>query len=91
MRRAEAAVAPRPGVDDVVGPQRARRRPRPIDALVELARIVMNPTRATPIISAEAVAAVRRGLRLAFSRARWPVAPDTFGRERRARASPDGR
>ena len=39
----------------------------------------MKPTRATPIISAEAVAAVRRGLRLAFSRARWPVAPDSLG------------
>ncbi len=29
----------------------------------------MNPTRATPIISADAVAAVRLGLRRAFSRA----------------------
>ena len=38
----------------------------------------MNPTRATPTISAEAVAAERRGLRLAFSRARWPVAPDSL-------------
>ena len=40
-----------------------------IDALVEAARIVMKPTRATPIISADAVAAVRLGLRMAFSRA----------------------
>ena len=45
---------------------------------MELARMVMKPTRATPIIRADAVAAVRRGLRRAFSIARWPVAPDTL-------------
>ena len=44
-------------------PGRTCRRPSAIDALVEAARIVMNPTRATPIISADAVAAVRLGLR----------------------------
>ena len=43
-----------------------------IDAFVEEARIVMNPTRATPIISAAAVAEVRLGLRMAFSRASVP-------------------
>ena len=51
---------------------------RVIDAFVEEARMVMKPTRATPIIRADAVAAVRRGLRRAFSVARWPVAPDTL-------------
>ena len=34
-------------------------------------------TRARPIISAEAVAAVRRGLRMAFSRASTPAIPDS--------------
>ena len=36
---------------------------------------VMNATRATPMMSAEAVEAVRRGLRMAFCRARRPVMP----------------
>ena len=35
----------------------------------------MKPTRATPIISAAAVAEVRFGLRMAFSRASVPVMP----------------
>jgi hypothetical protein len=39
-----------------------------IEALVDDARIVTNPTRATPIIRADAVAAVRLGARRAFSR-----------------------
>src|SRR5688572_7806863 len=39
--------------------------------------MVMKPTRATPIMRAEAVADVRLGLRLAFSRARRPVVPET--------------
>ena len=42
---------------------------RSMEALVDEARMVMNPTRATPIISADAVAAVRLGVRWAFSRA----------------------
>jgi hypothetical protein len=46
-----------------------------MDAVVEEARMVMNPTRPTPIISAEALAAVRLGLRMVFSRARVPVTP----------------
>ena len=37
----------------------------------------MNPTRATPIISADAVAAVRLGLRRAFCRAYLPVTPNS--------------
>ena len=37
----------------------------------------MNPTRATPIMSAAAVADVRLGLRRAFSWARCPAVPDT--------------
>ena len=50
-----------------------------IDALAEAAKIVMKPTSATPIMSADAVAAVRRGLRIAFSRASVPVMPRTLG------------
>ena len=49
------------------------------DALVEEAKIVMNPTRPTPIISADALAAVRLGLRMAFSRASLPVTPRSRG------------
>ena len=37
----------------------------------------MNPTSATPTMSAAAVADVRFGLRRAFSWARCPAAPDT--------------
>ena len=50
------------------------------DALVEAPRIEMNATRVTPIISAEAVAAVRFGFRMAFSRARLPATPRRRGR-----------
>ena len=41
--------------------------------------MVMKPTRATPIISAAAVAEVRLGLRMAFSRASVPDMPLTRG------------
>ena len=46
-----------------------------IDALAEEAKIEMNAIRPTPIISADALAAVRLGLRMVFSRARVPVTP----------------
>ncbi len=49
------------------------------DAVVEEAKMVMKATRPTPIISAEALAAVRLGLRMVFSRARVPVTPLTRG------------
>jgi hypothetical protein len=48
--------------------------------LTDDARIVMVPTRATPIISAAAVAEVRLGLRMAFSRASVPDTPLRRGR-----------
>ena len=41
----------------------------------DAANTVTNATRPTPIISADAVAAVRRGLRTAFSRASEPATP----------------
>ena len=44
-----------------------------IDALVDAANVAMKPTRATPIISAAAVDAVRFGLRIAFCRASEPL------------------
>ena len=47
--------------------------------MADAAKIVMKPTSATPIMSAAAVAAVRRGLRIAFSRASVPVMPLIFG------------
>ena len=49
------------------------------DVLVEAAKMVMNDTRPTPIMSAVAVAAVRFGLRMAFSRARCPAMPRARG------------
>ena len=49
------------------------------DAFADAAKIVMNATRPTPIINADAVAAVRFGLRIAFSRASWPVMPRSRG------------
>ena len=50
-----------------------------IDAFVEATKMVMKPTRPTPIINAEALAAVRFGLRMAFSRASSPVMPRSRG------------
>jgi hypothetical protein len=50
-----------------------------IDAFVDWAKIVMKATRPTPIIRADALAAVRFGLRMAFSRASAPVTPRAFG------------
>ena len=41
------------------------------------AKIVTKATSATPIISAAAVAAVRAGLRIEFSRARRPLTPNS--------------
>ena len=50
-----------------------------IDDFAEAANTVISETRATPIISADAVADVRRGLRIAFSRASVPAMPRTRG------------
>ena len=49
------------------------------DAFADAAKIVMNATRPTPIINADAVAAVRLGLRIAFSRASCPQIPRSRG------------
>ena len=49
-----------------------------IEALADAPNTDSRPTRATPMISAEAVADVRFGLREAFSTARRPVMPDTW-------------
>ena len=46
-----------------------------MDAFVDAAKMAMNETSPTPIMSADAVAAVRRGFRVAFSRARLPLTP----------------
>ena len=49
------------------------------DVRAEAANTVMKATSATPIISAEAVAAVRFGFRVAFSRASVPAMPRNRG------------
>jgi hypothetical protein len=48
------------------------------DVRAEAANTVMRPTSPTPIMRAAAVAEVRFGLRIAFSRASVPVMPLTF-------------
>ena len=50
-----------------------------IDVLADAANTVMKATSATPIINADDVAAVRRGFRIAFSRASVPAMPRTCG------------
>ena len=50
-----------------------------IEARAEAPNTVMNTTRPTPIIRADAVADVRLGLRVAFSRAMVPVMPRRRG------------
>src|SRR5579864_8816402 len=47
----------------------------PKDALIEAPRVPMAATSASPTMRADAVAAVRRGLRAAFSWPRRPVTP----------------
>src|SRR5829696_6373766 len=56
----------------------------PNDAFVDEAKIVMNVTSPTPIISADAVAAVRLGLRMAFPRQRQADEPAEGERHRPA-------
>ena len=76
---AEAAVAPRPGLDDVVGPERG------VDGRGGRGLGRAGQDRDEPDQSDTdhqrrgSGRRCARGLRLAFSRARWPVAPDTFG------------
>ena len=61
-----------------------------IEVEADAATMVMNPTSPTPIISAAAVAEVRLGLRMAFSRASRPEMPRTRG-SGQARAPASGR
>ena len=59
------------------------------DALIDAPSVAMAATTARPTISADAVAAVRRGLRAAFSWPSRPVMPVRRGRgEPMARARP---
>ena len=58
-----------------------------IVAFVDSAKIVMNETSATPIISAAAVAEVRFGFRIAFSRAIVPGTPAAAAAARRGSGS----
>src|SRR5690242_5128199 len=50
-----------------------------IDALVDVAKIVMKVTRPTPTINAAALDAVRFGFRVALSLASLPDTPRSFG------------
>jgi hypothetical protein len=70
----------RPAPESItMSPAKLRLTAELIDAVVEEARMVMKLTRPTPIISAEALAAVRLGLRMAFSRASLPAMPRNHG------------
>ena len=77
---ASVGLSPTPGVK-LPGPCTMKSVPNcesiasPIDAFADAAKIVMNPTSATPMTSAVAVVAVRLGFRAAFSRASVPVVP----------------
>ena len=59
-------------------PWKLRSTAEAIDPLIPAAKIVTKVTRASPIISAAAVAAVRPGRRWEFSRASRPVSPRSF-------------
>ena len=60
------------GLHHVVGPQPRGRCSRPTDARADAPKVAVRPTSASPITSADAVIAVRRGLRMAFARASDP-------------------
>ena len=63
--------------DDVVADEVLLDRLVDADALAESPRIAIVQARASPIISADAVAVVRRGLRSEFWPARLPTVPNT--------------
>ena len=48
---------------------------RRTDAFADAPNVAASPTSASPITSADAVTAVRRGLRIAFARASTPLGP----------------
>ena len=62
-----------------MSPAKLRSMVELMDAVVDEARIVMNPTTPTPIMSADALAAVRLGLRMAFALASLPGMPRRRG------------
>lgn len=57
-------------------PRRLSRTECSVDVLAEAPRIDRVDTNVMPIINADAVAAVRRGSRIAFSSASFPVSPN---------------
>ena len=77
--RAEAAAA-EPGAPTTSCPFTEPATVSLIDALIDAANTVNRVTTPTPIISAVAVPAVRRGLRIALRRASEPVIPRRRGR-----------
>src|SRR5215468_5729056 len=69
-RDASAGSIPpvRPAPESItMSPAKLRSMVELTDAVVDEARIVMKPTRPTPIMSADALAAVRLGFRMAFA------------------------
>src|SRR5262249_9664937 len=74
-RDASAGSIPpvRPAPESItMSPAKLRSMVELTDAVVDEARIVMKPTRPTPIMSADALAAVRLGFRMAFALASLP-------------------
>ena len=63
------------GDDDQVAAEVRRSTVSSIDALIDAPNVVNRATTAVPTISADALPAVRRGLRIALRRARRPVRP----------------
>ncbi len=74
------AVGPKPSLVITYWPFTEASIAADVDALTDWAVTAMNPTSATPTITAEAVDAVRFGLRRAFSRASRPSTPNNRGR-----------
>src|SRR5262249_53903684 len=81
-RDASAGSIPpvRPAPESItMSPAKLRSMVELTDAVVDEARIVMKPTRPTPIMSADALAAVRLGFRMAFALASLPGMPRRRG------------
>ena len=75
-RAMSGEIGEKPSVLAIVrSPANVWSRASPTDFVAEAAKTAAKTTRATPIISAADVVAVRLGLRRVFSRARRPVTP----------------
>ena len=87
---AGSAVDPKPSEEMTYWPCTDASMAAAVEALTDWAVTAMNATRATPIITADAVDAVRLGLRRAFSLAMRPSTPSSLGRGEPSTAASSG-